>query len=569
MPRARSFFPSTLLVFALLIPLLTSCGSKGKVGPTNPGGSSSADTLVTQANVQLEELLYAQISSSSPLTRPSDVNLGTAEQLYRQALAQDPGNAQANFGVAILGLLSLSYDPEVNAAFDEWSTYLQSHVPFQTGNAPGQPLGVPAGLTGGLRGLRLPYHVVPLSLVANMRASQTAADPQISRVQAILSERAVPKLADAINHLTTAASHSDFLFTITPMMQGNASAPPILVHQNDLIVLRAGSELLLAACDVATAYQLGFASYDSVGLVSAFRPGSGWLTLAGSGGNNGRARMADARLKMLASITDSRAAINVLLTQTGDHDNDLIKIPPGSRGRAEAESLNVNLATAASALTSGYTWRGNWDGDQATPDVALTVRVDQMFLNPVSDWKALLPTYTASAIRRPLQMQYYYETGNSSQTARIPVAGYYSGSYYMYGYPGGTPGQYFYGSDSLLVPLRAAAQAQLQRLQAMPGFAGDYSISTDYYGSLSVGTQQISVAWWDNYGMPTSEVFVPQLTWAANSAGAWVWPDPTMGGLFPGIGSSSSLLQTFGYHSGSWTKTVVLDWTELGYRYWW
>ena len=410
MRRSRSSYSHLIAVAVLcLLPLLASCAKKSTPGdPGGPTDPTGAAKLVLEANQQLEDILFAQINSTTGLKRPADIDLHTPESKYNQALALDAANADAHFGVAVLGLMSLTYDPEVNAAFDEWNTYLQSHVPFQTGSAPTRPLGVPTTLSGGLSGLRLPYELVPFSMVASLRASQTAVDPQISRAQNILSQRVIPRLQVAIAHLGVVAAHTGYVFTITPRMQGETSLPPILVHTTDVLALRAASELLIAACDLATAYNLGFATYDSLGLVNAFKPGSGWLALAGTSGTSGRDRMRDARVQALTSILDAKAVIATLLAQTGNHDNDLIKIPPGPRGRTDADSLNAGLDRASQALQSGYTLTADWDGNSSTPDVALQIRVDLLFTDPVPDWKALLPTYTASAVPRP-----YDETSES------------------------------------------------------------------------------------------------------------------------------------------------------------
>src|SRR5262249_22379244 len=102
------------------------------------------------------------------------------------------GRVRARFGLAVLGLLILTSDTEVNAAFDEWKTYLQTRVPFEVTPTPRAPLGIPAGFTPGRDALDLPFDRVPLALVALARSPLVAPDPQLARLQAILHDRALP-----------------------------------------------------------------------------------------------------------------------------------------------------------------------------------------------------------------------------------------------------------------------------------------------------------------------------------------------------------------------------------------
>jgi len=532
--------------------------SKSTTSPDN-ATPASCDGLA-DANAQLETALY-NLSFANP-QRPADINLSVPLAKFEQVLTSDPSCAQANFGAAVLGLLSLSYDSEVNAAFDEWKTYLQARVPFQVGAATAarrslMPLGVPTTFVPGSAAYRLPFDLVPLSLLAQARASQVAVDPQISRTQAILRDRALPKLTQAIARLDAAARTPGFRFVVTPLMQGDAGATPVEIDRTDLLALKAAAEMLAAGCHMAVSYDLGFVTYDDAGLVAALSPGGSWLKLASGGAGH----MAGAQASMVASIEDVRSSLSSLVSETDPQDDDLIKRGPGGLTTAEIDSVLSRLDQVKQGLTVGFTMLADWDQNSGTPDSYLNIRCDRLFTSPVPDWKALLPGYTVAAVTRALDRGDRYEWGSSVQSVQIDTLGWYYGSHNLSVHPYGTY-EDSSGSPELQAALRAAANEQYLRIHALSGFGGVCYINTSFPTTyLNPGRQGITVSWWAYYTFSATQVYVPEITWAANSYPEWIWPDPTMHGLLPGIATSDQFLGTFGYDPASWSKTVVLDWT--------
>ena len=75
---------------------------------------------------------------------------------------------------------------------------------------------------------------------------------------------------------------------------------------------------------------------------------------------------------------------------------------------------------------------------------------------------------------------------------------------------------------------------------------------------MTAGTNSVSIHWESYTGIVSSEVFSPVITWTANSFAEWIWPDPTLHGVLPGMGNSSQLLSTFGITAQNWSKQVEL-----------
>ncbi|MGH3054301.1 MAG: hypothetical protein ACRDL7_04910, partial [Gaiellaceae bacterium] len=278
-PKPLPFFPVALL--ALLALSTTMFGCSKSTSPTQPAAASSVD----QANQMLGEILYSEITSTTTPSRPSDIDFTPAYNKYQEALNSDPNNANANLGVGVLNLLSLSKDTEVNAAFDEWQTYLLSKkVPFQTSAAQRtSQMGVPLGLTSADLAFALPLEMGPRTALGLARPAVAATTPQLARAQAILHDRVLPRLVQTVARLDKVVAAPAYVFWVTPRMQGDNSASPIEVDHTDFLALRASAHLLMGLCEMAVAYDVNFTAYDSTTLVNNFKSGSAWLSLTSDG----------------------------------------------------------------------------------------------------------------------------------------------------------------------------------------------------------------------------------------------------------------------------------------------
>jgi hypothetical protein len=531
------------------------CGCGKSSDSTNPANTSTSQQKVNQANAALENILYALAHPTTTPTRPSDIDFRTPEGLYREALALDPSNLDANFGVSVLGLLALTSDTEINSAFDEWSQYLQGKVPFQVKASPMRPFGIPISPLGDPASLRLPFRSVPLAMVSETRLARLTVDPQLSRAQAIIHDRVLPRLNEAITRLAVVGANPGYQFIVTPRMQGDPGAAPAEIDRTDILAMRAAVSLLAAICHVAVSYNLSFQSYDQAGLVQALTPGSGWLALA----SDGAAQMSSAYSATVDAIDGVSAATTSLLAETDDQSDDVIKMT-----RVQAESVLAEIPNVRAGFTGGWYITANWDADGSTPDVTLLVKPAALFNSPVPDWKAMLPPYTPSAMQVPFQLNYVYDYASDTAYVDVPSANYYNAGYSLYVYPGGSPYEYEYGSAEIAPALQRVLKREYDRISAIPNWNGSFSGSASYYGSLAAGLQSISISYYASYDVTAVSVYVPVITWTATSYPEWVaaWPDPTLHGLLPEITTPDLFMSTFGMSSADWKQQLVLDWTR-------
>lgn len=549
MSAPRSWSRSLGTAFLFLAALTAGCSSKDS--STAPS-TNEADQLVAQANAKLGDALFAEINGPEP-SRPSDINLQEPYALYQQALVKDPSNRQANFGVAVLGLLSLSYDPEVNAAFDEWQAYLQSRTPFEARAGRGRSLGVPLLFADGASSMRLPFELVPLSAIAQVRGPLGTADPQISRVQAILRDRVLPRLTEAALRLHTAAAQP-FLFTVTPHMQGDDDADPIEIDNTDLLALSAACELLSSACHVAVAYNLNFAAYDSAGLYTAVQQGSPWLALA----SGGAAHMSGAGTSLSDALVDLDAAIASLRAETDPQDDDAIRRGPDDLSLADLDSLHTYVGRVQTSMGAGFSLNADWNGDGV--ESPLTIHLAQFFSNPIPDWKSEVPGYTVSVVRRPRDFDYVSNYSAPGVSVNAPGAMTYYYSYTISVSDHGTPSTYESGDSFLQTAVTQLVLDSYAQVAAMPRWSGDYYGSAGVYGSTPAGGPiTVTVNLSENYRLVATEGFVPVIHWNAATFDEWVWPDPSFHGLLPDMASSAQLLSTFGIDADDWSPDLELD----------
>lgn len=553
------------LALPLILLLLASCSSdESNPNPTGPSDPTGAAAKVVEANNALEGILDSELNGPDP-DGPSDVDFRTPFGLYQEALRLDDNNRDAHLGVAVTQLLTLSAEAEVNAAFDEWKAYLDDHVPFEVDQTPRQPLGVPIGPARGREALRLPFDIVPLTMVAQSRTLLRPPPPQISRVQNVIATLVLPRVEEARGHLARVVADPYYTFTVTPRMQGDLEADPALLDLTDFLALRAGCDLLAAACKVATAYQLGLAEYDSLRLIQALTPGSGWLKLLPGGDQ----KMHEARMDILDAITDTDRALTALLAEQATfQEYDVIKIGPDDLSRADVESIRVNLPHVRAAMENGYTRWDDWDDTDRTPNAPLRLNPGALFSDPVPDWKALLPGYSVTLERR-LWDEDWHSSGSWNDTLHVylPSAGTYHGSSYLeiQNWRFETDDDYWGNNDALREPLRRRLERLYwDRLATQSGFSGFGEIGGSYWGwqTLPAGEHVLPIQVYTYYQTSNQMVLVPTLTWDATTFQTWLWPDPTMNGLMPGMTSTAQANTLFGIDGDGWERQITLDWTD-------
>jgi len=382
-----------LLSAAMLVVMMSGCD-----GSDDATSSTTDPAAAAQRVQQANDIFYPRMAlliNSGGGGDTSAFNFSSANALYREALALDPSNTQAHFGVAVTGFMGLLGNP----AFQKLPA--SSNLIFPAGKARvgerGTSSRVPAELLrfgestrdriiGIARSaLRPPYRgIAPGSFLSD------ATDYPPSYYQALIEANILPVLNDAVSHLVTASLDPDFAFYVTPQQLGGNISDSIRIDLTEVNILLAVCEMLVGDCSMAVAYDIDYDSQSESAVVAAWDVNSPFLALRSGGAQH----MHTAKISFVGATNVIQNAIVYLSNETPHPGVDLIPYNP-----ADYQTLIQVYAVMDSLemlLTGPYQMTGDFNNDNS-PDV-LTVNLYNFFENAVPNYKQKLPAYTVSAV---------------------------------------------------------------------------------------------------------------------------------------------------------------------------
>jgi len=538
-----------LFIIVALFFSMVSCNLEDS--PTESIDEEGAKADIELANKALEDVLYSLINSEG-IENMDEIDFSVPFGLYTAAYAKDPTNQDANFGLGLTGIFMITQDEPVNNAYDEWQTYLESTTPFETPLNKINNTALTIGFPTSLSFFSIPEKDLAKTILGTHKMALDDA-PKLSTIQLIFENNLIPKLDLALSALDLVDDNPQYTFMITPKMQGDLDADSLEIDLTEIYALEVGVNVLKVVLDIAVAYNVDFTGYDSLGMLNAFTQGSSFLTVRNSGQS-----LADAKTSLLAAVDKLEAGINFLRNETDDQNNDIIKLDPGGNDEADLDSILAHTDDARDLLTSGLSFTGDWDGDEGTPEEELMINIGEYFDTPIQDIKALFPPYTASVERDTSDYDWYwfYEDTLVSATVNIPVDNSYSYNRSYSWYSSGE--EYIYRQTNLTIPeFDQAFDEKVAELKQIPGIQY-INIQLWWSEYLTVGQRTINdqtLSWNYEYRQAQSASYYPKITWTANSFDQWILPDPTFGGVLPGM-TDSEFKRIFGITAEDWEKTL-------------
>ena len=536
--------------YAFILVILAILFSQFSCTTTEPTGNDpeGAKDDIELANQALADLLYLMINSDGPESI-QDINFTGPYGLYSSAFSKDPANFHANFGLALTGIFMITQEQQVSDAIEEWQSYLETGEPFQAPLGSQKGSGLAIGFPTSLSSFSIHNKDLAKTIVGTHRIALSDA-PKISTIQNIFENSLLPKLTDALSKLDYVDDNPQFVFTVTPKMQGDFMADPLELDLTEIYALQISIHMLKVVIDMAVAYDLDFTSYDSLGIIEALSPGSSFLTVRNSGQS-----LADAKNSLITAIDKLETGIEFLRNETDSQDDDIIKLDPGSEDDSALDSILAYTGEAREFLATGLTFTEDWDGDESTPDEDLIIHLGEYFDTPVQDLKFLLPDYTVSVGRDTSNDDYNWFYGQSQVSTTVNVATedfyyyYRSYSWDRYGF------EYVYEDSNLAVPaFEIASKNKVAELRQLEGIESMY-LSLYWSSSLAVGQNNIEeTLYWDYQArLPGFVAYYPILTWTADSFEEWILPDPTIGGILPGM-TDAEFKRIFGITEENWEE---------------
>jgi hypothetical protein len=481
---------------------------------------------------------------------PGDIDMSGPYNLYMEALELSAGHAGANFGAGILEVMMLTQDPQVQDFYDKVKAFVDDGSFFEVESEQSAFAGSMAmcGPVFKLDQVHIPL-MQPLKVTRAFSALPADGDPTIDELQGMCLNEILPRVNTCVQRLTKVTETGDFVFIVTPKMQGDVHEDPLEIDLTEVYATLAGLNAVRAGLLHFTAYDFNLDEYTGAEMLAALAPGSSFGTLHAEGSS----RMASALGFWRQAVDDLEEALDFLEAETDPQGDDVIRIDPYDElTQANVDSIRYYLPKVRNLLNSSETFTADWDGRSSTPREGLEFSLSSFFMSPIQDFKALLPSYTVS-LDTSRTYSWKWEETQAVAVVDIAVAGYY----YWQRYASYSNGElyYFWENTTIDVPeWEGAWNSIAQKAADSPwGYVNVY-----WSSYLEPGQHTISCVMYLEYEELESARYVPRITWEANSFEEWVLPDPTLGGLLPGM-TDQRFKETFGLDADDWAKEGTLE----------
>jgi hypothetical protein len=359
--------------------------------PTDPNGgaldSTGSITASELGKAEMENVFLA--NKNNPLSSTSDfdrVDFSRASTYFKDALAKNPNNADANLGAALCEILTLYADVEIHDAIKQWESFDSSGTGMRS---PILRFGIPTGT----KDMNLPLSYLGSNLLKIIQSTKTD-PPTIAKMQDILKRKLVPRLDYAIARLEMIEKNPTFRFKITGKMQGDANLSPLYLDLTEVYVMDAMLQAMKSVTSMFFIFRFDLASYKTSDIVTAISQNNTTFFVLAS---DGQQQSQTVKSSLLAGISKIRSGINFLKSETGYQDDHVIRIKTTSSGGIESKDLDTTLAyltRAEQSLNSTFTVEvrdADTDGNTYMIDVSLSAFFANPPQNPKLNW---LPSYT-------------------------------------------------------------------------------------------------------------------------------------------------------------------------------
>lgn len=264
---------------------------------------------------------------------------------------------------------------------------------------------------------------------------------------------------------------------------------------------------------------------------------------------------------MQSALEDWKSAVSYLdlgvdfLESEADFQgDDFIYIDPyDDFTRADLDTIKRYLPIALNILNTSDEITLDWDGKESTPDETIEFSLASFYGTPVEDLKTLLPLYTVSLDSMVADTRSVSEDTSVQATVNIASSDYYTWQRSASFEDGEMDHSYEY-TDIDVPEWDAAWNSYVARAMDKP-YA---SVSAYFSEYLSPGAHDVQCEMHFYFDEPTRSRYIPVVTWEADSFEEWVLPDPTLGGLLPGM-TNDRLKQIFAIDGEDWEKTSRLE----------
>ncbi|MBD3233243.1 MAG: hypothetical protein GF315_05920 [candidate division Zixibacteria bacterium] len=509
---------------------------------TNGNGDideEAAQEKVDEADELLGDIMFSLINTD--VEEPGDIDFSQPYSLYLEALDLDPTHSGANFGAGMLEVLMVNQDDEIQQAFDDWKNFIDADDYFVVGG----PMSGPPETEKPT--LRIDQAVMPLGMpleiTRNLCRMPNQDEPTVAELQSIFLSVVIPRINSAITYLSNAAEDDEFVFTVTGEMQGDYAEDPVELDLTEVYATLSGLNCLKALLYHFCAYNLSLEGYTDTDMIQALSQGSDFATLQ----TGGQSRMSEALAAWKSAASYLNSGITFLENESDYQGDDFIKIDPNDGlTQQNLDSLKHYIPMVQNALNSSETFTFYVNGENEDVEISLS----SFFGSPVTDLKELFPSYEVSVDTQMVEWTGYASGGMIEANVEV----YSEDVYYWYRYA-----EYEYGVLDTMVTYSNIDVPEFEAywndmVQSVDDNDFNVRISISFSDTLSIGTHMISAATSISGSTAIISRYVPVITWDADSFEEWILPDPTFGGLLPGM-TDARFKELNDMSADGWEKT--------------
>jgi hypothetical protein len=337
-----------ILLLATLF-IFTSCDDSKVTPKINPEESK----LKTEAaNAAFSDVLLVMkdkdIEEASDM---DDMDFESAYNLYNEGVTADPSNLDAQLGAAVSRILSLLKDPEFIKLRNAW-----------------------------------------WNADDNFNLDNVSLSESRLRLSAFINNALLPAVDYSLERLAIldTFANKDYTYIITPGFYGESIEGDS--YELDMTEIKLFHAILLgvkAGINVSQAYKIDLADYSLEGIKNALTKGSDFLTLLNA------SKMITAHSKAKEAVDKALEAMNFLLTEDDDQDNDILRNT--NDNISDINDFKKSLLKVKDILNNSY--------ELKMDNVTLTLNVSNFFNNAPEDLKALFPNYTVTIVDDELSVK--------------------------------------------------------------------------------------------------------------------------------------------------------------------